>query len=283
MNFQQDTTLLDLGPSNISEIATSADLGWQRITAVVEKSTAGYVEPDFVSGIEVHIQLGSGSVVWWSDGGPYRMSPAPPGKTVIMRQKPYSKRVWACEAEYLRLSIPQDLVEADNALAGMVAPGHWVLPGDRIQRFGPLILDELRTPVFHGDLIIETLFGAILGNSGTPGMPTHSLSPTQMRGVIEYLIEQHDQTVRVGDLAKVAGMSHYAFSRAFKASTGYAPYEFVLRLKVERAKSLLRDHRNTGAIIAAAMGYHDESHFSHTFKRLTGTTPSEWRNEIVGN
>ena len=267
--------------SKTIDLATSTNLGWHRIDAAAEAATAGYVDPTFVQGIEIHIQLSGKSTVWWTEGGPYTASVAAPGKTIILRERSYSDRIWASDVQYLRLTIPRAFVDEDDALAETVDPGHWVIPNDPFHSLATLICAEMRAPTLHGDLIVETLVGSILGNSQTPHTSNHRFSPAQLRDVIEYLIEENEQVIRVIKLARLAGMSPYAFSRAFKEATGYSPYEFVLRMRVERSKSLLTDRRNTGAFVAAAMGYHDESHFSRSFKRVTGVTPSEWRKQVT--
>ncbi len=262
--------------SSSSVLATSRGLSWERLNAVGRIDRPGYLEPEDVDGIEIHIHLGPEVGVRWSEGGPYRRSLAPPGRTAILRERRYSKRIWEGESHYLRIALAREHVEADDALASVVAPGHWLVANDPFHDFGMLLLSEMRTPAFHGDLIAETIVGSILACGETPSAASHTMSSRQLGVVIEHLMDARDQPVRVGDLAKNAGMSHYAFSRAFKTSTGYSPYQFALQLKVARAKMLLTDGLHTGTAVAAAVGFHDESHFSRTFKRIAGITPKEW-------
>nr|WP_058998923.1 helix-turn-helix transcriptional regulator [Leptolyngbya sp. NIES-2104] len=68
-------------------------------------------------------------------------------------------------------------------------------------------------------------------------------------------------------------MSPHHFSRLFKQSTGLSPHQYVIRCRVERAKQLLLKGEMTIAEVAATVGFYDQSHFAHYFRRLMGVTP----------
>lgn len=78
-------------------------------------------------------------------------------------------------------------------------------------------------------------------------------------------------------LARTAGMNTNAFIRMFRASVGDTPHRYRLRLRLERAAGLLRDDRLSLAQIAEAAGFCDPFHFSRSFKRILGTSPSAYR------
>lgn len=79
-------------------------------------------------------------------------------------------------------------------------------------------------------------------------------------------------------LARVAGMSPFHFCRTFKRTIGQTPMQYVLRLRIERAKRLLKFHsqRMTVSQIATSVGFYDASNLNRHFKRLTGFTPTEF-------
>jgi AraC family transcriptional regulator len=56
---------------------------------------------------------------------------------------------------------------------------------------------------------------------------------------VEYVRANISKEVSLADLANLVGLSRYHFSRAFKKSTGLAPYQFVIAKRVECAKGLL--------------------------------------------
>ena len=84
------------------------------------------------------------------------------------------------------------------------------------------------------------------------------------------------RTIRLADLAAVAGLSPYHLQRAFRASRGVSPQAFVAARRVARAKALLRG-RDPIAAIAYACGFSSQSHLTRVFRAATGVTPGGYR------
>ena len=103
------------------------------------------------------------------------------------------------------------------------------------------------------------------------------LSPRQLRRVLEYLETSLPDRVALSDLAVLSGLSQWHFSRAFKASTGMAPYRWQLETRMRRARSLLLDTRASLEQVAEATGFADAVHFGRTFRKIVGATPAAWR------
>ena len=72
------------------------------------------------------------------------------------------------------------------------------------------------------------------------------------------------------------------FAAQFRAATGMRPHEFVMRLRVNRAKSLLEETGNTIVDVAGLVGFHTQAHFTAVFRRLTGIPPTHWRQLRAG-
>ena len=102
------------------------------------------------------------------------------------------------------------------------------------------------------------------------------LDRSQMATIREYLESRLPIDMRVSELADLLVMDEGRFSRAIKATTGYAPYEYMTACRMERAKSLLASG-NTVTHTAGAVGYANPSKFAAAFKRSVGCTPSDWR------
>jgi AraC family transcriptional regulator len=75
-------------------------------------------------------------------------------------------------------------------------------------------------------------------------------------------------------LAGLAGLSQSHYSRAFKASTGLAPYQWQLRARIAWAQGLLVTTNGSLEVIAEATGFADAVHFGRTFRKATGATPA---------
>jgi len=97
---------------------------------------------------------------------------------------------------------------------------------------------------------------------------------------IRRYIDQHlDEPISVDGLANMAGLSRFHFARAFKISTGEAPYRFIQQQRLRRAHDLLRGTNLPITDIAAAVGYDDPGHFAKVFRRFYGTSPRLRRRE----
>lgn len=81
----------------------------------------------------------------------------------------------------------------------------------------------------------------------------------------------------LSELAEMAGLSKFHFSRLFKEATGVSPSQYHLNLRMIEARRLLRETEESVINIALDVGYNNPSHFAHVFHRETGMTPSEYR------
>jgi len=86
---------------------------------------------------------------------------------------------------------------------------------------------------------------------------------------------EHDPSI--AEIAHECGLSSGYFARAFKLSTGVPPYRWLTKVRVERAKELLKNPRCELADIAQLCGFVDQSHFTRVFSRSEGYSPGRWR------
>lgn len=88
-----------------------------------------------------------------------------------------------------------------------------------------------------------------------------------------YINKHLCENFTLSDLANAACISRFHFARLFRASTGSSPMEYVLKLRMEAAKEMLARGDQKIATTAAALGFFDQSHFTRTFRRMTGVSP----------
>lgn len=94
------------------------------------------------------------------------------------------------------------------------------------------------------------------------------------------LASMHDRMTRELDLSRLARearLSDAHFSRAFKKSTGLAPSQYLTRMRMERARRLLRETVRSVVDVGLEVGYASPSHFAQVFRREVGVLPSEYR------
>lgn len=88
-----------------------------------------------------------------------------------------------------------------------------------------------------------------------------------------------DQKVSLTDLADVACFSPSYFLRSFRALYGKTPHQFLLELRLERARHLLRTTEKTVTEICGAVGFESLGSFSWTFSRRVGVSPEMYRRQ----
>ncbi|NDV23055.1 AraC family transcriptional regulator [Desulfovibrio sp. JC022] len=99
--------------------------------------------------------------------------------------------------------------------------------------------------------------------------------PTAVKKAREYLNENLSEKVSLDELSQATGLSRYHLLRVFRKATGLPPHSYHLQLRIEHAKKLLRSGMPF-AETALQSGFSDQSHFSNTFRRYTGATPSQY-------
>lgn len=106
------------------------------------------------------------------------------------------------------------------------------------------------------------------------------LSQRSLAMAKEMLAAQIDGDLSIADIADACRLSRSHFTRAFRDTTGQAPYQWLMALRLERARTLLRDTALPLAQVAIACGFSDQSHFTHAFSRALGVSPGNWRRGV---
>jgi AraC family transcriptional regulator len=129
---------------------------------------------------------------------------------------------------------------------------------------------------------IESALAALLVSGYADAVPssTHldcTLPPARAKLVEEFARDNLHVALTLKDLAERAGYSPSHFSRSFRATFGTTPHRFMVGLRVERAKELLKYSRLSTLEIALHCGFQTSQHFSRVFKCLAGVSPSDFR------
>lgn len=107
--------------------------------------------------------------------------------------------------------------------------------------------------------------------------PHGGLARWQVARVTSYVQENLASNIALIELANLVGLSRFHFCGAFKAATGYTPYQWVLHQRVRRARKLLAEPFLRIVDVAVAVGYESPSAFAAGFRRIVGMTPREFR------
>lgn len=103
------------------------------------------------------------------------------------------------------------------------------------------------------------------------------LSPYNLNKVEAFVKENLSESLLLSDLADCCRLSEKHFATQFKKSTQLTPHDYIVRERISKAKSLLLETKASVAEIARLVGYVNASHFSTSFRKITGVSPSRFR------
>jgi AraC family transcriptional regulator len=265
---------------------------WARIRLEELRSAPG--EEADAAGTENGVVLNVGAPyrreIVWTDELAVRSSTHRTGEIAIFPAFERHRSRWFDEFHVLVLAVDRGLLAEAADAAGHPNPGHVHLRremgcDDPLLRHLILALREA--------LEVEDGISALYGESVAVAVAMHLISRYattkatsgkttllpmhRMRRVAEYVQAHLHTSISLQDLGDVAEMSVFHFSRLFKARAGATPHQYVLKLRIVRAKALLADSSLTIAEIAAQCGFAHQQHFADAFRRNVGGTPTAYR------
>jgi AraC family transcriptional regulator len=158
---------------------------------------------------------------------------------------------------------------------------HLLFTDQRIVALGRLIAEECANPQPLHDLYGDGLAMALIIDAMKLGRPEprqrSALASWQLRRAVDFIESNCLRSIRLEELASLTGLSQSHFSRAFKASTGTAPHQWQMKMRIKKAQQMLVADGRSLSDVAAETGFSDQAHFTRIFRQVTGTTPSHWR------
>src|SRR3954449_7979505 len=143
------------------------------------------------------------------------------------------------------------------------------------------LLECLKCPVdsrlLGRQMVREVVYRVLKGEQGGAlrALASRDDHFTRIARVLRHIHSEYARPLDVEELARKAGMSASVFHHHFKLVTASSPLQYIKRIRLDRAKSLMTlDGYNAGSA-ARAVGYESASQFGREFKRLFGVTPIE--------
>ena len=221
----------------------------------------------------------------------------PRGMTTRWQWQPHHRTEESPRAEFLHLylkpdsftRIAEELGIRTEAVALQESLG--VHDAD-LSRIGRLFFDEIHRNAAGSRLYADSLACALAvhllrGDAGSeaarkvqqtaerPASP--SLTPQRLRLALDYMYANMHRDIALADIAGVVGLSQYHFARLFRNAVGHPPHHYLVTLRIEEAKRLLRASEVSISDIAFALGFQSHSRFTAQFRRHLGVTPSNYR------
>ena len=108
---------------------------------------------------------------------------------------------------------------------------------------------------------------------------TPSNKQEKIQPAIDYIFSHYNLPMKNDNLAKLTGLSTIYFRRLFTEVFGVSPIAYVHKLRIKKAKEMLKSDYGSIEEIALALGYANLFDFSRTFKKHTGLSPTNYIKE----
>lgn len=156
---------------------------------------------------------------------------------------------------------------------------HDSLSGDT-QEYLEQLLRLYSQPIPNKDWQVSTCLDSLLNHllrlQATNVSQSSSL-PENLQYLIKYMDSNFNQPLSLDFLSTFAGLSKSYLSHEFKKYTGFSPNDYLISLRINRAKLLLKNTTLPAIKIAHEVGIHDPNNFINLFKKKSGMTPIEYR------
>jgi AraC-like DNA-binding protein len=184
------------------------------------------------------------------------------------------------------------LYELVNKLASRVPGRQYDMP-DLIAGIGAAVMDArlkdvvtrllicLKSPldaqILGPGIVHEILYRVLLGERGSTlfALAQHNGPYSRIAKVLNRIHQDFHLPLTIDELAHDAGMSVSSFHRAFKQVTVESPLQYLKKIRLSKAKSMIVHEGMRANIAANRVGYESAAQFSREFKRLFGVPPSQ--------
>jgi AraC family transcriptional regulator len=147
-----------------------------------------------------------------------------------------------------------------------------------VQALIAIVEDEAHYSQALAAEVIRAFVNAVAARHGHPAAELKAkggVAPNQMKSLLAWLQEHIQDPLTVGLMAGQVGLSAAHFSREFKRSTGLTPWDYVVRIRLDRVRESLMNGE-CSATVASHFGFADQSHMARLFKARFGVSPSAY-------
>lgn len=103
------------------------------------------------------------------------------------------------------------------------------------------------------------------------------ITPYMINKIRNYINQNIEKAITTKDIASIPNLSLYHFCRSFKKTTTMTPKQYIIKMKIDRAKNLLLKKDTNIIQVGLMTGFENHSHFSNVFKKYVGTSPRDYR------
>lgn len=137
--------------------------------------------------------------------------------------------------------------------------------------------NEMLKEQLLADILNSVAYGDMHSSNKTKANP-HIIKQLDLSK--DFIHAYYYDDLRIADIASAAFVSPFHFSRLFRQHTGYTPYNYLLKVRIENAKSLLITGVSSTQA-AFSTGFNSLENFSLAFSRIAGCSPSFFGNSKI--
>lgn len=148
------------------------------------------------------------------------------------------------------------------------------------------LMNAIETPPRDGLLYFCQMFDSLvfhlarISDNGQSELKPQSIKRHSKQidfdALIDFIESHLSEKLDLALLAKQAGVSRSSLAETFRREFGISPHQFIIRQRIEYAKKYLHQQNRSVTEIAHELGFSGQSHFSTTFKRITGLVPTDY-------
>jgi AraC family transcriptional regulator len=131
------------------------------------------------------------------------------------------------------------------------------------------------------ELIVESLLTELVACVANPPNTRAQKRPAWLKRVLEKIAADYSDRLTLEELSREAGVHPVHLSRVFRKWNGQGIGEYVHRLRIRSACEQMLKVETPIAEIGLAAGFADQSHFTRSFRRITGVSPARFQSMVA--
>ena len=269
--------------------ASSEGLGWSQAFASVQRERAYEGKLHALSDSLMVLHRGGPVDITYTVGGKSVGRHIPKGGVFFLPAGHECDVALHAALDSTHIYLRSDLFADSEAGAHNVLGGLAPMYGENdavLAHLAAAVGDTITAGLPASSLFVDPIVSAIANRfiainyhtpAAEPGKQTQRLTHRQMQRIREFVEANLETEIRLEMMAGICGRSTEYFVRVFKATAGVSPYQYVLNLRIERAKALLGVEGASIADVALQCGFSHQEHLTRMFRRFTGVTPGRYR------
>jgi AraC-like DNA-binding protein len=195
------------------------------------------------------------------------------------RYKPDTKTGWT--ESWVGFKGKNSFLVSSEHLLSRNSPVFRIGLDDRLIRQFSNIFEMVRSDLVGAEYLLSGsvifLIGHILTHLKRQELKITSQTDEIITTAKSLLESRFSEKVNLEDIAQQLNISYVWFRTYFKKHTGYSPYDYLLNIRINHARLLLKNSNRAVKDISQSSGFESQQQFSKTFKKKTGFTPLQFR------